>query len=464
LKKYWIDIPSFEQYTVDDVLQVAENLFDRLDDSVKTTSVYNNYILMYSNAIRIDNAYSVYNNMVKENIKPDVYTYLSLIIGCANPHTNETFLNNMLIGMEDIYSTSNRFIKLVGYPETLNNDETIETKESKQLSSNLIIKVLDATTEDPFTLESFDTLIQQHAEKNKDFILAKVATADPVDDSKFYYSYYSAHHINKILFRTQPEQGLLHRMKAKNVCITATSALDNIENDFSIAIDINNGFNSPTREKVDSKMGRESRRWSIGGNIQSPLKTFQPQQSRIKKHNSLSSFNPENLNKIQSINDYDYNKEQSNNDNSISSSSTDEFTNNNTMTSSMPKDDDPEKNQMIFYEALFYATDDDFLTRSSVRQYFKSNALDYMDAQLFTINAVPQSPHATNALNSTPPSAQLERIMTDNNNDNNGYLMDPFITNSRRGSASQEVTGSWWSRPLHGLWSAKLMLILWHFS
>ncbi|CAH1765033.1 1721_t:CDS:2 [Entrophospora sp. SA101] len=391
----------------------------------------------------------------------------------------------MLIGMEDIYSTSNRFIKLVGYPETLNNDETIETKESKQLSSNLIIKVLDATTEDPFTLESFDTLIQQHAEKNKDFILAKVATADPVDDSKFYYSYYSAHHINKILFRTQPEQGLLHRMKAKNVSesvkplfsliksssmsvtskktlhikkesissveITATSALDNIENDFSIAIDINNGFNSPTREKVDSKMGRESRRWSIGGNIQSPLKTFQPQQSRIKKHNSLSSFNPENLNKIQSINDYDYNKEQSNNDNSISSSSTDEFTNNNTMTSSMPKDDDPEKNQMIFYEALFYATDDDFLTRSSVRQYFKSNALDYMDAQLFTINAVPQSPHATNALNSTPPSAQLERIMTDNNNDNNGYLMDPFITNSRRGSASQEVTGSWWSRPLHGI-------------
>ncbi|CAJ0837796.1 8049_t:CDS:2, partial [Entrophospora sp. SA101] len=330
------------------------------------------------------------------------------------------------------------------------------------INNDLIL--LDATTEDPFTLESFDTLIQQHAEKNKDFILAKVATADPVDDSKFYYSYYSAHHINKILFRTQPEQGLLHRMKAKNVCITATSALDNIENDFSIAIDINNGFNSPTREKVDSKMGRESRRWSIGGNIQSPLKTFQPQQSRIKKHNSLSSFNPENLNKIQSINDYDYNKEQSNNDNSISSSSTDEFTNNNTMTSSMPKDDDPEKNQMIFYEALFYATDDDFLTRSSVRQYFKSNALDYMDAQLFTINAVPQSPHATNALNSTPPSAQLERIMTDNNNDNNGYLMDPFITNSRRGSASQEVTGSWWSRPLHGLWSAKLMLILWHFS
>nr|CAG8446463.1 2452_t:CDS:2 [Entrophospora candida] len=52
----------------------AENLFDRLDNSVKTTI----------NAMRIGNAYSVYNNMIQENIKPDVYTYLSLIIGCAS--------------------------------------------------------------------------------------------------------------------------------------------------------------------------------------------------------------------------------------------------------------------------------------------------------------------------------------------------------------------------------------------
>ncbi|CAH1762024.1 8523_t:CDS:2 [Entrophospora sp. SA101] len=55
--KQRIDIPSFEQYTVDDV---------------------------YNNAIRIGNAYSAYNNMIQENIKPDVYTYLSLIIGCAS--------------------------------------------------------------------------------------------------------------------------------------------------------------------------------------------------------------------------------------------------------------------------------------------------------------------------------------------------------------------------------------------
>ncbi len=36
-------------------------------------------------------------------------------------------------------------------------------------------------------------------------------------DSRLYFNYYAAHHINKVLFRTQPEEGLLHRMKAKNV-------------------------------------------------------------------------------------------------------------------------------------------------------------------------------------------------------------------------------------------------------
>ncbi|KAI8621350.1 hypothetical protein BC830DRAFT_1039243, partial [Chytriomyces sp. MP71] len=47
------------------------------------------------------------------------------------------------------------------------------------------------------------------------FLLARVVTVDPQEETRFYYSY-SAHHINKVLFRTQPEEGLLHRMKAKN--------------------------------------------------------------------------------------------------------------------------------------------------------------------------------------------------------------------------------------------------------
>jgi hypothetical protein len=80
-----------------------------------------------------------------------------------------------------------------------------------------LVDVIDAKeTEEPFTLESFDELVRMHLEKNKDFILARVTTIDNIDPDRFYYSYYAAHHINKVLFRTQPELGLLHRMQAKN--------------------------------------------------------------------------------------------------------------------------------------------------------------------------------------------------------------------------------------------------------
>lgn len=88
-----------------------------------------------------------------------------------------------------------------------------------------VVDVLDAEDEDPFTLETFESMINLHMDKELDFIigswniitLARVKTVDPDDDSRFYYSYYAAHHINKVLFRTQPDEGLLHRMRAKNV-------------------------------------------------------------------------------------------------------------------------------------------------------------------------------------------------------------------------------------------------------
>ncbi|KAJ3039057.1 hypothetical protein HK097_002951, partial [Rhizophlyctis rosea] len=124
------------------------------------------------------------------------------------------------------------FIKLIGTPKTLSNAAQTPTtlplsttgQPIKPLASSPespndndnVVDVLDAQNEDPFTLEPFENLIQLHAEAGKDFILARVMTVDPNDETRFYFSYYAGHHINKVLFRTQPEEGLLHRMKAKN--------------------------------------------------------------------------------------------------------------------------------------------------------------------------------------------------------------------------------------------------------
>jgi hypothetical protein len=109
-------------------------------------------------------------------------------------------------------------VKIVGTPP-------IQSADRIEQSSDIItspmpdneLDVLDAANEDPFTLETLEDLIVMHSEKNLDFILARVTTKDPDDDSRLYYSYYAAHHINKVLFRTETDKGLLHRMKAKNV-------------------------------------------------------------------------------------------------------------------------------------------------------------------------------------------------------------------------------------------------------
>ncbi|ORZ35023.1 hypothetical protein BCR44DRAFT_1414746 [Catenaria anguillulae PL171] len=134
---------------------------------------------------------------------------------------------------------SQAFIQIVGLPSGSDptNIDTVVVHSANitspkpsvpQLSpgsaQKYLVDVIDAENEDPFTLESFESLLEIAAEAGKDFILARVVTVDPHDDSKFYHRhvtltsffYYAAHHINKVLFRTQPEEGLLHRMKAKN--------------------------------------------------------------------------------------------------------------------------------------------------------------------------------------------------------------------------------------------------------
>ncbi|RKP27875.1 hypothetical protein SYNPS1DRAFT_1840, partial [Syncephalis pseudoplumigaleata] len=72
---------------------------------------------------------------------------------------------------------------------------------------------------DPFTLESFARLVAMHADRDCDMIIARVRTVDPRDATRYNYFHYAAHHLNKILFRTEPERGLLHRVRTKNVSI-----------------------------------------------------------------------------------------------------------------------------------------------------------------------------------------------------------------------------------------------------
>ncbi|CAG8560392.1 16499_t:CDS:2 [Racocetra fulgida] len=401
---------------------------------------------------------------------------------------------------------------------------SIDPKKSFPTSGRFIQIIDNATTEDPFTLETFETLIHQHSEKDKDFILARVTTADPSDDSKTYHSYYSAHQINKVLFRTQPDQGLLHRMKAKNPLnnmniigdvyyyvvkvesvkpiqsstipfgvqnktsllengvfmseIHATSALDTNEGDYLINIDPDKIINregglhsSPPsiwqgdRDVNDSKdsvnIKTEERRRSANDLVQPPPKVFLPDNFQFKKHSSdnnlLSGQNTTPIMQPQlpittsdniQLHEINTTTSVSTHKNSGIPISCYKFEHtkynvpynfyNQNLDSISPLTKNPSSNsinlnekgnlnQVYYYQAIFYATDDDFLMKSSVRQYFKSNALDPSDTQLFIINTS-QSAHATGTLN-TPPSTHLERIIA-----NNGTFIDDSTTNNGQGN------------------------------
>jgi len=62
-----------------------------------------------------------------------------------------------------------------------------------------------------FTLDTFGGLALEHWKAGKGFIIARTTYRDKEDPSKTNCSYYSAHHINKMLFRITPDEEIVHR-------------------------------------------------------------------------------------------------------------------------------------------------------------------------------------------------------------------------------------------------------------
>lgn len=60
---------------------------------------------------------------------------------------------------------------------------------------------IDADAHETFTLEEMRKLILTYRKKDKDFLIARVTTPDPEDQSVFYNFYYAAAEINRVLFR-----------------------------------------------------------------------------------------------------------------------------------------------------------------------------------------------------------------------------------------------------------------------
>lgn len=215
---------------------------------------------------------------------------------------------------------------------------------------NILLKgqtcTLDGSLDESFTLEPYENLIKVAYAKRKSFIIARVTTADTVDPMKLYCSYYAAHHINKVLFRTQPELGLLHRMKSKN-------PLNNmaIVGDVDYFVITPESVEKSLKElhmQIKKKEFKENKRKS---STRHKRTMSDPSWQCLQKTNSKTSL-------IQSCQD-----------------------------SLLGNSERTEENVRIVYRAQFIASDDDYLMRTEVREFFKINSVNPDDYLLFTLYA-----------------------------------------------------------------------------
>lgn len=266
-------------------------------------------------------------------------------------------------------------IKALPYEGSIKSNSTVEAEVLTYIpeiilngSSNEAIKgeraVMDATDEESFTLDTFDRLIRKAYGQGKSFLLARVTTEDPHDPGRLYHSYYSAHHINKVLFRTQPELSLLHRMKSQNPL-----------NNMPIVGDVDYYIIDPKSvEKAIKQLHIDTKKDEFA----------KPELSKVgKKHRrTMSETNykdhlaDENKPVQPPIASYQSSIHEMNNSSSA------------LLLNTTPAVDGVRKR--IQYEATFFATDDDFLMKNEVREIFKKHSLNADDYMLFTLHATSQ--------------------------------------------------------------------------
>lgn len=223
----------------------------------------------------------------------------------------------------------------------------------------------DGRNEECFVLDSFNSLIQAARCAKKDFLMARVMTLDPNDPTKTYWSYYSAHQLNKILFRTQTEELLLHRMRCRNP-LNNMLIVGSVHY-FSISCQevdrAHAEYESLTGEKVRALSGLKSH-----GSVTSLLDIDKQTYPLPVLEKSLSHTNV--MDSLAVASQLTAPSAQAN----------------------IPSKDDTAKVKVIEYRAKFLGTDEDFLHRQNFRDIFDENAVNPGDRELFALQSTGQQP------------------------------------------------------------------------
>jgi hypothetical protein len=295
--------------------------------------------------------------------------------------------------------------------ENLEHALKVDPEIFRQASKSDLI--LDCEAEESFTLESFGNLMKAAKSANKDFIIARVTTLDPSGPKPhIYHSHYSAHQINKILFRTQPEEALLHRMKSRNPLnnmlivgdvnyyVVRPKDVEAARNRYQeLLTRRNEGCNDSDGSKNETTKVEGLENPNPIPSLTAEISTIDNstsltdsllygllQRKKLETELAINNGSSPQLNVAPFANAADY---TSPNQSAMDLSAPIRASRNTSSTSlyrsdslnKLPSDGEP----AILYEAHPFATDDDFMISPEVREYFKVNSVNPDDYLLFTL-------------------------------------------------------------------------------
>lgn len=222
--------------------------------------------------------------------------------------------------------------------QILQLNTTIRLKEDESINSiNLNEIIVNANEPDIFTMIPLKQLILESRQLKKDFILAKIISDSPNNSDDFNY-YYHAPELNKVLFKFESERRLLHRMKVRN----PLNNLYIIGKVFYYKI---------TPQEIDEQINKKLLELKI--QYENEMKDYTKEKSTSLLMTNTSQIESDNILK-----------------------ETSEHTIGSLLEPNKHTHSEFPKYDTIQYIATFVGTDDDFLTKAAIREYFRKNSDD----------------------------------------------------------------------------------------
>ena len=226
------------------------------------------------------------------------------------------------------------------------------------------LDLIDGDENEVFTLELFRKLILESRRAEKDFVIARVTTSDPEDSNVLYNYYYSAFEMNKILFKYESSRKLLHRMKVKNPL-----------NNMNIIGQVS--YYKITTQEFDRAVvahffenGESSKRYA-----RRAFSTIIRNLSHFADGGTVEDSRSKDTNDIRGLPSYGQIYGSKDPSEIVEGVKQGEI--------AAPTQDPGDKK--VVYDARYFASDDDFLLRAEIREYFRRNTTDPEDDYLFEL-------------------------------------------------------------------------------